>query len=148
MYTMSSSEPSLLPIAGKNIVEVIKENPSGNNLTTLVGLFEEFKLNITLSEPVEYTVFAPTNIAFQIDTDISPNQYLSVLNYHVVEGKYLESDLVNGSTLITLQGETLIFTSSTDDKPTMVNDKNIITPNIPANNGIIHVIDGVLIPDK
>jgi uncharacterized surface protein with fasciclin (FAS1) repeats len=51
--------------------------------------------------------------------------------------------------LTTLQGETLIFTSNTDDDnvATKVNDENIITSNILANNGIVHIIDGVLIPD-
>jgi transforming growth factor-beta-induced protein len=67
-----------------------------------------------------------------------------------VKGVYPESVLLGELTLTTLQGETLIFTSNTDDDnvaTTKVNDENIITPNILANNGIVHIIDGVLIPD-
>jgi uncharacterized surface protein with fasciclin (FAS1) repeats len=153
---MPSLESILLPIAppsfidgSKSIVEVAKGNPSGNNLETFVDLLEEFELNVTLSEPGNYTVFAPTSGAFLEDSDISPSQFLSVLNYHIVAGIYPESLLVDNFMLITLQGEILIFTSSMDDNaPTMVNDKNIITANILANNGIVHIIDGVLIPDK
>jgi uncharacterized surface protein with fasciclin (FAS1) repeats len=143
----------LLPSwVSKSIMDVAEENPSANNLVTLVRLLEDAELDSTLSAPGSYTVFAPTSAAFLVDIndgiDLSPAQLSSVLNYHVVEGLYPESALVDGLTLTTLQGETLIFTSRTDDNgTTMVNDENIVTPNILANNGIVHVIDGVLIPD-
>jgi uncharacterized surface protein with fasciclin (FAS1) repeats len=111
-------------------------------------------LPIILSAPGGYTVFAPTSAAFLEDVsklnDLSVDQLSSVLNYHVVEGVYPESVLVDNFTLTTLQGEKIKFTSNTDGDDivtTKVNDETIITPNILANNGIVHVIDGVLIPD-
>ena len=123
-------------------------------LNAVPELVPEFALPGSLSAPGGYTVFAPTSAAFLEDdlkvTNLSPIQLSSVLNYHVVKGVYPESVLLGELTLTTLQGETLIFTSNTDDDnaaTTKVNDENIITPNILANNGIVHIIDGVLIPD-
>jgi uncharacterized surface protein with fasciclin (FAS1) repeats len=121
----------------------------------LVRLLEEAELDGTLSAFGDsgYTVFAPTSAAFLVDIkdgiDLSPNQLSTVLDYHVVKGVYPESDLVAGLSLKTLQGETLIFTRTTtdDNVTTKVNDETIITTNILANNGIVHIIDGVLIPD-
>ncbi|OEU08169.1 Fasciclin-domain-containing protein, partial [Fragilariopsis cylindrus CCMP1102] len=113
---------------------------------------DEFDLPNILDSPGGYTVFAPTSAAFLKDAskleDLNIDQLSSVLSYHVVEGVYPESVLVDGFTLTTLQGEKIRFTSITDGSgTTMVNDETIITPNILANNGIVHVIDGVLIPD-
>ena len=118
------------------------------------------ELKDTLSAPGGYTVFAPTSAAFIQDVsklvDLSIEQLSSVLNYHVVKGVYPESVLVDDFTLTTLQGEKLKFMSTTgvvldtDGNvivTTKVNDETIITPNILANNGIVHIIDGVLIPD-
>jgi transforming growth factor-beta-induced protein len=139
----------------KTIMDVAKEDPSADILTTLVRLLEEAELDGTLSAFGDsgYTVFAPTSAAFLVDIkdgiDLSPNQLSTVLDYHVVKGVYPESDLVAGLSLKTLQGETLIFTRTTtdDNGTTKVNDETIITTNILANNGIVHIIDGVLIPD-
>jgi transforming growth factor-beta-induced protein len=161
----------LLPAwVGKSIIDIATddENPPTElpvdeediNLERLgEELLKNFDLNETLSEPGGYTVFAPTTAAFIEDDelklkDLSVDQLSSVLNYHVVEGVYPESVLIDGFTLETLQGETIIFGKSTapdmdgnDIVTTKVNDKFIITPNILANNGIVHVIDGVLIPE-
>jgi len=113
---------------------------------------DEFDLPNILDSPGGYTVFAPTSAAFVTDAlklkDLNIDQLSSVLSYHVVQGVYPESVLVDGFTLTTLQGEKIRFTSITAGSgTTMVNNETIITPNILANNGIVHVIDGVLIPD-
>jgi transforming growth factor-beta-induced protein len=140
----------LPPWVSKNIVDTIESNPSKNKLETLVELLKDFDLNDQLSSPGPYTFFAPTNLALKKDiangNDLSPDQLSSVLNYHVVEGIYPESVLVDGFTLETLQGETLTFKRKSNGT-TKVKDETIITPNILANNGIVHVIDGVLIPE-
>ena len=157
----------LPPWVEKTIMDIATEKnktasspPDEEDLETLVAKLDEvlnavpeFALPGTLSAPGGYTVFAPTSAAFLQDdlkvTNLSPIQLSSVLNYHVVKGVYPESVLLGELTLTTLQGETLKFTSNTDDDDvaTKVNDENIITPNILANNGIVHIIDGVLIPD-
>ena len=140
------------PWVSKSIIDTASSNPYKKTLESLVELLGDFDLKDQLSLPGGYTVFAPTNEAFQQDIangiNLSPDQLSSVLSYHVVEGVYPESVLVDGFTLTTLQGDKIRFTSTTDGSgTTMVNDETIITPNILANNGIVHVIDGVLIPD-
>ena len=157
----------LPPWVNKTILDIVSdENPPAElpDDVDLVKLNEtleevfkeagpnEFDLPNILDLPGGYTVFAPTSAAFLKDAskleDLNIDQLSSVLSYHVVEGVYPESVLVDGFTLTTLQGEKIRFTSITDGSgTTMVNDETIITPNILANNGIVHVIDGVLIPD-
>jgi transforming growth factor-beta-induced protein len=157
----------LPPWVSKSIMDIATDEnptklPGGEDLKMFVDdlqaqvldAVDDYQLPDILSAPGGYTVFAPTNAAFLNDVsklkDLSPDQLSSVLNYHVVEGVYPESDLVEGLTLTTLQGEKLTFKSNidTDGKvTTIVDDETIITPNILANNGIVHVIDGVLIPD-
>ena len=132
-------------------VDLVKLNETLEEVFKEAGP-NEFDLPNILDSPGGYTVFAPTSAAFLKDAlklkDLNIDQLSSVLSYHVVEGVYPESVLVNGLTLTTLQGEKIRFTSITDGSgTTMVNDETIITPNILANNGIVHVIDGVLIPD-
>ncbi|OEU05846.1 beta-Ig-H3/fasciclin, partial [Fragilariopsis cylindrus CCMP1102] len=130
-----------------SIVDLAKAT---SDLSTLVDLVVQAELVDTLSEAGPYTVFAPTNEAFAelLDdgTPLSTDQVSSVLTYHVVEGIYTEDALVDGLALTTLQGEELIFKSRF--KGTFVNDEEIIIPNILANNGIVHVIKGVLIPEE
>ena len=132
-------------------VDLVKLNETLEEVFKEAGP-DEFDLPNILDSPGGYTVFAPTSAAFLKDAskleNLNIDQLSSVLSYHVVEGVYPESVLVDGFTLTTLQGEKIRFTSITDGSgTTMVNDETIITPNILANNGIVHVIDGVLIPD-
>jgi hypothetical protein len=113
-------------------------------LSALVDLV--FGLYQTLSAAGPYTVFAPTNTAFleslfSDGNSLSADQVSSILTYHVVEGIYTGTDLKDGLILTTLQGDTLKFESSG-----FVNGEKIIVPNIPATIGIVHFIDGVLIP--
>jgi uncharacterized surface protein with fasciclin (FAS1) repeats len=137
----------LLPSwVSNSIVDLAKAT---SDLSTLVDLVVQAELVDTLSEAGPYTVFAPTNEAFAELLDggasLSADQVLNVLTYHVVEGIYTEDALVNGLTLTTLQGDKL--TLSSQGKNEFVNDEKIIIPNILANNGIIHVIGGVLTPE-
>jgi uncharacterized surface protein with fasciclin (FAS1) repeats len=154
----------LPPWVSKSIIDIATDentnkSPGGEDLDMFVvnlkEVFDadnEFQLPSILSAPGGYTVFAPTTAAFIKDVsnlvDLSIDQLSSVLNYHVVEGVYPESVLVDGFTLETLQGEEIKFKRNKNSKGvTKVNDETIITPNILANNGIVHVIDGVLIPE-
>ena len=138
----------LLPSwVSSSIVDLAKAT---SDLSTLVDLVVQAELVDTLSEAGPYTVFAPTNKAFaellEDGTSLSTDQVASILTYHVVEGIYPESALINGLTLTTLQGEELTFRSRLTGK--FANDEKILIPNILANNGIVHVIKGVLIPEE
>jgi uncharacterized surface protein with fasciclin (FAS1) repeats len=113
----------------------------------------------------QYTVFAPTDQAFidlvtalgvggasdpfaAIDALLGPNTVASVLKYHVTEGRRAANSVVPRRGLRTI--ETLLgatFTVDTNAKITAVgNTANIVAPNISASNGIVHVIDAVLLP--
>ena len=99
-----------------------------------------------------FTVFAPTNAAFEKllgELGITAEELLAqpdlgkVLTYHVVSGKVMAADLTDGMKAETLNGEELTFDLS--DAP-MVNKSNITTTDIEATNGVIHVIDTILVP--
>jgi len=70
----------------------------------------------------------------------------NVVTYHVVEGVYMASDITDGLTLTSVQGENLVF--SVDGGAVKVNDATVVVPDIPASNGVIHKIDGFLVPES
>lgn len=142
--------------AGDTIADLAVATPS---LSTLVAAATAADLVATLANPDgEFTVFAPTNDAFAaiqstVDTLLKPeNKALltSVLTYHVVPGTILSTDLAEGDQVVTtVLGETLTvnltggvvtITDSTGAKAT------VEMADIEASNGVVHVIDKVLIP--
>jgi uncharacterized surface protein with fasciclin (FAS1) repeats len=106
----------------------------------------------------QYTVFAPTNAAFEalyvalgVDgiTDLPAELVLDVLLYHVAEGRRAANSVVppvNDRVITTLLGETFTVNSAGVITDIAGQSVNIVTPNISASNGIIHVIDTVLLP--
>lgn len=139
-----------------SIFELISETRFLSTLTTAV---EVAGLEETLRGPGPFTLFAPTDRAFRALPDGALDELLddteglsNVLLYHVVPGNFLSDELVDGATLDTaLTGETLQVAGSSFlfglFQSLKVNgDANVIFVDIPAGNGIIHVIDAVLIP--
>ena len=122
--------------------------------STLVTALTEAGLVETLSGG-EYTVFAPTNDAFDalpegtLDTLLADpeGQLTDVLTYHVVEGTVMAADVVelDGQEVATVNGESVTITVG-DDGSVMVNDATVVVTDIVASNGVIHVIDTVLVP--
>jgi uncharacterized surface protein with fasciclin (FAS1) repeats len=121
-------------------------------LSTLKDLVVLAELADTLAGPGPFTVFAPTNSAFgALDSDLvnalkaDPSGALTkVLLYHVVPGTILAADLVDGAEVETVGGKKI--TVSLD--PVMINDANVVLAGIKAANGVVHVIDKVLIPPE
>lgn len=120
--------------------------------STLVAALEAADLVTTLQGEGPFTVFAPTDDAFAalpaglLDKLLLPENLESltaILLYHVVDGAVYSTDLVDGDT-VTLEGSS-ITTLITADGVT-VNEANVTTADIAATNGVIHVIDQVLIP--
>ena len=115
-------------------------------------------VNLFLEGTDQYTVFAPTNEAFEglyealeIDgiTDLPAELVLDVLFYHVVEGRRAANSVVprvRDRTITTLLGATFTVDRNGEITDIAGQKVNIITPNISASNGIIHVIDTVLLP--
>jgi uncharacterized surface protein with fasciclin (FAS1) repeats len=123
------------------------------NLTTLVGAVQAADLVETLNGPGPFTVFAPTNDAFEkvdpaaLEDLMKPenkDQLAGVLTYHVVEGALTSSDLEDGQTLKTVSGGKLEI--SEKNGHWYVNGAMIETPDVIDSNGVSHVIDAVLLP--
>lgn len=135
------------------IVDVAVANGS---FTTLVAAVKAAGLVETLSGDGPFTVFAPTDEAFAAALEAlgltadellaDTNLLKSVLTYHVISGE------VPSSTVVTLDGKTAATVNgaevkiSVDGDKVMVNDATVVTADVPADNGIIHVIDKVLLP--
>ena len=142
-----------------NIVEVaVKSGKFG----TLVTAVKAAGLVDALSSAGPFTVFAPSEDAFKavpkstLDSLLQDKEKLGkLLKYHVVSGKYLAKDVLealksNKSVdIATLQGESVhISQQGTFKKIVKVNDANVTATDIMASNGVIHVIDKVIMPKK
>jgi uncharacterized surface protein with fasciclin (FAS1) repeats len=139
----------------KNIVQ---NAVNSKDHTTLVAAVKAAGLVDTLEGKGPFTVFAPTNAAFgklpagTVDTLVKPENKATltkILTYHVVAGKLEASDLTDGKKLKTVQGEELTVKRS-GDTVMIVDSKGVSStvtiPNVNQSNGVIHVVDTVLMP--
>ncbi len=137
-----------------NIVEVAANNP---DFSTLVAAVQAAGLVETLAGEGPFTVFAPTNAAFEAalaELGITAEELLAsdnladILTYHVVAGEVLAADVVelDGQSVETVNGQSVAIT--VDDGGVFVNGIAVSATDIPASNGVIHVIDGVLLPES
>jgi uncharacterized surface protein with fasciclin (FAS1) repeats len=136
-----------------NIVDIVA---ASNQFDTLHTAIVEAGLADTLaSADNTFTVFAPRDGAFNALEEAYPGllntlladptgDLTSILTYHVVPGKYMSGDVLEAGTLTTVQGEELTITTRGDR--VFVNDARVITVDVPAKNGVIHIIDSVLVP--
>lgn len=138
----AAGEPDLVMVAATN-----------GSFNTLVAAVKAAGLVDTLQGEGPFTLFAPTDAAFAklpagtVDSLLLPenkDQLVAILTYHVVAGEVMASEVVSLSTAQTVQGQDLAIT--TDDMGVHVNDANVTATDVMASNGVIHVIDTVLIP--
>lgn len=142
-------------VKSKNIVE---NAASSADHTTLVAAVKAASLDGTLSGAGPFTVFAPTNAAFDklpkgtVETLLKPEKkgdLTKILTYHVVSGSYMASSLKDGQKLKTVQGEEITI-GYKDNKWTVKDAKgataNITIADVVSSNGVTYVIDGVLMP--
>jgi transforming growth factor-beta-induced protein len=142
----------------QNIVEIAQGNP---DFSILVQALTRSDLSTNyatvLSGDGPFTVFAPTNAAFQALltelgagslADIPAATLEEVLKYHVVSGKVLAGSLTEGQVVTTLQGGTFTIGLSGGAKITdgQARVSNITTTDLEATNGVIHVVDKVILP--
>mgnify|MGYP002009438634 FL=1 len=119
---------------------------------SLVAALSHADLVTTLQGDGPFTVFAPTDDAFTeagidlstFDTDEENATLVDILTYHVVSGSVMSSDLTDGMTATALNNDDLTFTVTSDN--VLVNDANVVTADVESSNGVIHVIDKVLMP--
>jgi uncharacterized surface protein with fasciclin (FAS1) repeats len=130
-----------------NIVETAVK---AGSFKTLVTAVQAAGLAQTLSSPGPFTVFAPTDEAFArlpagtVENLLKDKAALTkVLTYHVVAGRHPAADVITRSSLQTVQGQSIRIDARSGVK---VNDANVIAPDVLADNGIIHVIDHVILP--
>ena len=130
-----------------NIIDTAANNGSFN---TLVAAIKAAGLVDTLKGPGPFTVFAPTDEAFNklpagtVDALLKDIPKLTkILTYHVVSGKVLAADVVKLKTAKTVEGSEVKIDASNGVK---INDATVATADVAADNGVIHVIDTVLIP--
>ena len=141
--------------SSQNIVQIASSNPE---FSTLVKAVTAGGLVSTLEGTGPYTVFAPTNAAFAklpastLSSLLDPankSQLDSILTYHVVPGAVTAADITPGQPIKTVNGATFTV-NSTNGKLTITdaagNTCNIVKTDITASNGVIHVIDCVLLP--
>jgi len=131
---------------------IVNTAVNAGSFTTLVTAVQAASLDPTLANDGPFTVFAPTDAAFAalpagtIDALLLDIPTLTdVLLYHVVAGQVLAADVVSLSSATTLQGATVAIDASSGVK---VNDANVIQTDVLATNGVIHVIDKVLLPPQ
>jgi transforming growth factor-beta-induced protein len=135
----------------KSIVETAVAD---GRFTTLVAALQAAKLDGALSGPGPFTVFAPTDDAFKnlppgtVETLLKDpqGQLKQILLYHVVDGKVMAADVVKLTSAKTLQGSNVNITVT--NGVVKINDATVKITDIQTSNGVIHVIDKVLIPPK
>jgi uncharacterized surface protein with fasciclin (FAS1) repeats len=140
-------------LIGPNTIPGIAEKTA--DLSTLVTALQTAGLVDTLAGSGPFTVFAPTNEAFAAVPPAELKYLLNnktaltaVLEYHVASGKVLSTDLSNGEEIPTLQGEnvTVTITSTTNETSVKIDNATVTNANVEASNGVVHIIDQVMIP--
>jgi uncharacterized surface protein with fasciclin (FAS1) repeats len=140
---------SFVSFAQNSVVDIIVNSADHDTLEAAVIAAE---LADDLSGPGPFTVFAPTDAAFSalpsgtIETLLTdPTGALAqILLYHVVSGQALSTDLTDGQTITTLLGEDITVTIGMNG--VMINNATVVVADITATNGVVHVIDAVLLP--
>ena len=145
-----------LPLALTSVASAadIVDTAVAGKFNTLVAAVKAAGLVDTLKGPGPFTVFAPTDEAFAklpagtLETLLKPEnkaKLQSILTYHVVQGKVMAQDVVKLSSAKTVEGRSVSI--QTANGGVMVNNAHVTQADIEASNGVIHVIDTVLLPE-
>ena len=152
VFALALSLFPMQPAFAQDSADIVDTAVAAGNFNTLVAAVQAAGLVDTLKGEGPFTVFAPTDEAFAklppetLAAALADPQGLltQVLLYHVVPGKVMAADLSDGMEATTAQGEAVKFTLG--DASAMVNNANIIATDIETSNGVIHVIDTVILP--
>lgn len=138
--------------AGGHSKDIVDTAVGAGTFGTLVAAVTAAGLVDTLKGEGPFTVFAPTDDAFAalpegtVETLLKPenkDQLIAILTYHVVAGKVMSTDLTDGMMATTVQGTDIMIDL---DNGVMVNEATVVAADIEASNGVIHVIDAVILP--
>ena len=132
------------------MADIVDTAVSAGSFTTLVAAVKAAGLVDTLKGAGPFTVFAPTDEAFAKLPEGTVEALLNdipkltkILTYHVVSGKVLAADVVNLKSAKTVEGSEVKIDASNGVK---INDSTVTTADVAADNGVIHIIDSVLLP--
>ena len=133
-----------------HLADIVDTAVSAGSFTTLVAAVQAAGLVDTLKGAGPFTVFAPTDEAFAKLPEGTVESLLNdipkltkILTYHVVSGKVMAADVVNLTSAKTVEGSEVKIDASNGVK---INDSNVTTADVAADNGVIHIIDSVLLP--
>jgi uncharacterized surface protein with fasciclin (FAS1) repeats len=143
------------PASSETIAELVGKNPE---FSTLLAAVEAAGLAEALSGPGPFTVFAPTDAAFAelpggaLDTLLKPanqEQLDAILTYHVVPGELMAADITPGEVTTVNSAPLAVAVDAGDVQITdgQGNKANVIKADVEASNGVVHVIDSVLLPE-
>ncbi|MBW4597430.1 MAG: fasciclin domain-containing protein [Brasilonema angustatum HA4187-MV1] len=144
------------PTASKNLAELAHSASTQGSFTTLTQAVQAAGLTQQMAEQGPYTVFAPTNAAFAalpkgtIEKLLKPEnkqELIKLLSYHVLPGQVTSSQLTSGQ-VKTIEGSAVTVKVDTTTSRVIVNDAKVIQADIPASNGVVHVVDKVILPPK
>jgi uncharacterized surface protein with fasciclin (FAS1) repeats len=132
-------------------MDIVDTAVSAGSFNTLVTAVQTAGLVDTLKGEGPFTVFAPTDAAFAklpkgtLEALLKDNEKLTaILTYHVVPGKVMAADVVSMTMAKTVNGEALTIRANNGN--VMIDNANVVKTDIQASNGVIHVIDTVIIP--
>ena len=143
-----------MPVSAQS-KDIVDTAISAGNFNTLVKAVQAAGLVETLKGKGPFTVFAPTDDAFgklpkgTLEDLLKPEnkeKLVSILTYHVVPGKVMAADVVKKSKVKTVQGSYIKIKAK--DGKVMVDKANVVKTDIGASNGVIHVIDAVIMPPE
>jgi len=132
--------------------DIIDTALSAGNFSTLAAALGAAGLVETLKGDGPFTVFAPTDEAFSkipaatLSELLQPENkenLVAILTYHVVSGRVTADEVTNLESATSLQGQTVKISTKDGIR---INDARVLTPDVQATNGVIHIIDAVLIP--
>ena len=140
-------------LAGGHKHDIVDTAIKAGSFNTLVAAVQAAELVETLKSKGPFTVFAPTDEAFSkldkatLESLLKPenkDQLVAILTYHVVAGKVMSTDITGNMEPATVNGSTINITLNNGQ--VMINDATVISADVDTDNGVIHVIDTVLIP--
>ena len=138
----------------KKQADIVDTAVAAGQFNTLAAALEAADLVGTLKGEGPFTVFAPTDDAFAklpegtVEKLLKPenrDQLVAVLTYHVVPGKVMAADVVNLSKATTVNGSDIAIAVS--DGSVRIDDATVVAADVAASNGVIHVIDSVILPN-
>ena len=141
------------PARAQQTRDIVDTAVAAGSFTTLAKALTAADLVATLKEPGPFTVFAPTDEAFArlptgtLDNLLKPEnkaQLRRVLTYHVVPGTVMAVDVAKLSSAKAASGDTLSV--KVDGRTVMVNNARVVNTDVVASNGVIHIVDAVLLP--